>query len=306
MRAAGVTIRAMKRWLASLLLLGCCLPVLASQPAPSWRLKTPTGEAVEFPAAAQGRPTVLLFWPSWCPFSRALQPYVQDIWNDYRAAGVNVWTINIKEDRDPVAVLRERGLSFPLLVQGDAVANDYGLRYTPWLVVIDGQNQIVYTRPPSPPSPVDTAREVREVLNGLLGAKAVPLPKSYPKPYDLHLKDPKTLNRRLEPAPIPAAQSKAWLQRYLASLKEGESVQGQAARGPLPDGKSAFAAAREVWTAIYGAEETLAQAPYRAYRQNQHWVVLGDGLNPRLGTGFVVVFEADSGRVIRVQRQAQP
>jgi len=235
-----------------------------------------------------------------------LQPYVQDIWNDYQGAGVNVWTINIKEDRDPVAVLRERGLNFPLLIEGDKVANDYGLQYTPWLVVIDGANNIVYTRPPKPPTPVHTAKEVRALLNSLLGDQAVPLPKSYPKPYDLHLKKAEDLNKRLAPLPVAPEKSGPWVKNYLAGIPAEEAVAGSVARGAIADGKSAIAIARELWAEAYGADAAKAQAPYRAYRQGNHWLVLGDGLNPELGRGFIAVLEADSGRVIRLARSSRP
>ncbi len=291
--------------LLSLALLASSIAVQAAAPtqAPAFGLKTPQGEVVNFPAAAQGRPTVLMFWPSWCPFSRALQPYVQNIWEDYRSVGVNVWTINIKEDKDPVAVMKERGLSFPLLIGGDAVSLAYRIQYTPWLVVIDGSNKIVYTRPPKPPTPVDTAREVREVLNGLLGAKAVPMPASYPKPYDLHLKKEEDLGKKLAPKPIPASEWGPWLENYLAGIGANESVADLPATGAISDGKAAIAKAREVWSARYGAEQTLTQAPYRTYRKGNRWVVLASGesgADAKLGDGFICVIEADTGRVLRI------
>lgn len=293
----------------ALLLFSAALPATASAQAkapaeaPAFSLKTPQGDTVNFPAAAQGRPTVLMFWPSWCPFSRALQPYVQAIWDDYRAAGVNVWTINIREDKDPVAVMKERGLSLPLLIEGDAVSKAYRIQYTPWLVVIDGANRIVYTRPPRPPTPVDTAKEVREVLNGLLGAQAVPLPASYPRPYELHLKREEDLGKKLAPKPIPASEWGPWVERYLAGMAEGEVVPGTEPRGAIADGKAAIALAREVWSASYGAEQTLSQAPYRTYRKGARWVVLASGeagAEARLGEGFICVIEANTGRVLRV------
>lgn len=288
--------------MASVLLIA---PAYAAAPseAPAFSLQTPEGERVAFPAAAEGRPTVLMFWPSWCPFSRALQPYVQAIWQDYRAAGVNVWTINIKEDKDPVAVMKERGLSFPLLLNGDEVSRRYRLQYTPWLVVIDGSNHIVYTRPPSPPTPIDTAKEVRAVLNGLLGSNAVPLPASYPKPYDLHLKRVEDLGKQLVPKAIPASEWGPWVERYLAGIGEGEAVSGMTASGAIADGKAAIAKAREVWTASYGSEQTLSQAPYRSYRKGNRWIVLASGeagAEAKLGDGFICVLEADTGKVLRV------
>lgn len=271
--------------------------------APAFSLQTPQGETVNFPAAAQGRPTVLMFWPSWCPFSRALQPYVQTIWEDYRAAGVNVWTINIREDKDPVAVMKERGLSFPLLVNGDAVSVAYSIRYTPWLVVVDGNNKIVYTRPPKPPTPIDTAKDVRAALNGLLGAKAVPLPASYPKPYDLHLKRAEDLGKKLAPKPIPASEWGPWVDHYLAGIGADEPAAAFPARGTIADGKAAIAAARAIWSESYGAEQALNQAPYRSYRKGNRWVVLGSGesgADAKLGEGFILVIEADTGQVLRV------
>lgn len=268
--------------------------------APAWELKTPDGTLVRFPQDAQGQPTVLLFWPSWCPFSRALQPYVQDIWEDYRDRGVKVWTINILERGDPLQAMRERGLSFPLLLQGDDLRQTYGITRTPWLVVIDGRQRIVYTRPSDPPSPIDVARAVRETLNGLIGERAVPLPETYPPPYDLHLKSAGDLPDRRTPAPVAASVWGPWLERYLADLGDGEAVAGIEAGGAITDGKQAIARARQVWTARFGEAVVQAQAPYRAYRRNALWVVLGDGLSSELGRGLIAVFDADSGRVRRL------
>lgn len=289
-------------WIAGLLLCLSCSVTAAT--APPFALKTPEGATVRYPEDAQGQPTLLMFWPSWCPFSRALQPYVDDIWKDYRHTGVKVWTINIKEDKDPVQVMRERGLSFPLLIEGDEVARDYRLQYTPWLVVMNAANEIVYTRPPKPPTPAHTAQEVRVVLNGLLGAKALPLPASYPKPYDLHLKRKEDLVPRLVAVPVPQAEWSAWLRDYLAAIPSDELRKDLPAVGLLENGKAAIAQARQLWAQAYGQDASDAQAPYRSYRMGNRWVVLGDGLNPRLGQGFIAVMQADTGQVIRLTGKA--
>src|SRR3546814_18723426 len=105
------------------------------------------GKTVQFPEDARHQPSVLLFWPSWCPYSRALQPYVQDIWNDYRDAGVPVWTINIKETGDAVQAMHDRGLSFPLLLTCDARTPSYGHPRTPQPVVVQTNNHRTNTRP---------------------------------------------------------------------------------------------------------------------------------------------------------------
>lgn len=271
--------------------------------APAFSLLTPENVAVSFPAAFRQQPTVLLFWPSWCPYTRALQPYVQSIWEDYRSHGAGVWTINIEETRDPLAVMKERQLSFPLLLSGNAVADAFQVRQMPAIVVVDGEGRIVYVMRERMASPIDVAKEVRETLNTLLGDRAVALPTEYPKPYDLHLLALKGLDLSLKPTPIPQSEWEPWVDAYLATLRPGEEVTSLKPKGAIADGKQAITIARDIWSQKYGSEQTLIEAPYRSYRINNHWVVLasGDaGPSAKLGEGFIAVLEVDSGRVVRV------
>jgi thiol-disulfide isomerase/thioredoxin len=298
--------------LAALLCAGWCAQSIAAgvvdtaapiAVAPDFSLKTPDGKTVKYPADAKGRPTVLMFWPSWCPFSRALQPYVQDIWVDYRDRGVALWTINIKEDGNPLEAMRDRGLSFPLLLEGDAVANEYRVTRTPWLVVMDGKQNILYTRPANPPTPIDVAKRVREVLNGLLVPdKAVPMPTTWAPPYDLHLKKKEDMVDRREPVAIPEAQAQAWVAQYLAAIPAAETRTDLPAAGAVAKGRDAIALAKTLWAQAYGQALVDEQAPYRAYRRNDRWVVMGQGLDNKLGEGLILVVDAGSGQVVRMAR----
>ncbi len=267
--------------------------------APPWTLKTPDGHTVRWPQDAQGQPTVLLFWPSWCPYSRALQPYVQDIWRDYGDAGVKVWTINIKETGDPLQAMRDRGLSFPLLLHGDPLVHSYRITRTPWFLVIDGQQQVVYTRPADAPTPVDVAIAARKALNALLGARAVPLPESYPAPYELHLRNA-VPPRRAEDA-ADNAEWLPWADAYLATVNVEEQVEWLAPRGAIADGKTAIATAIDIWSETFGADVARAQAPFRAYRRNDRWLVVGRAWAGQLGDGALLVIDADGGRVQRIR-----
>tara|TARA_R110000787_G_scaffold31696_18_gene83925 strand:+ start:3523 stop:4461 length:939 start_codon:yes stop_codon:yes gene_type:complete len=269
--------------------------------AAGFELQTPDGKTVRYPQDAQGQPSVLFFWPSWCPYSRAMQPYVQDIWEDYRDAGVKLWTINIREDGDPVQTMRDRKLSFPLLINGDALMQPYQITRTPWLVVMDAEQNIVYTRPADPPTPIAVAIDVRKALNKMLGDKAVPVPTTFPKPYDLHLKKKSDLVDRTAPKSIPTSEWVAWIDRYIGNLLPGEKRDDIAPRGAVQSGKEALALAKTLWEQAYGMDELRAQAPYRAFRRNNYWVVMGQGLDRQLGQGLVLVLEADSGQVIRMQ-----
>ena len=277
--------------------------VKAPLQAPAWSLQTPAGETVNFPEDAHGQPTVLLFWPSWCPYSRALQPYVQDIWQDY-AGRANVWTINILENGDPVKTMRERGLSFPLLLNGDPLRESYKINRSPWLVVINAENRIVYTRPQNPSGPIAVTKAVRTALNDLLGDKAVSLPTTYPAPYTLHLQGGKrsSLAKKPKPPAPTAAEWQSWLQQYLAAIEDNQAVADEPARGPVADGKSAIRIAREIWTQRYGKPLMIAQAPHRAYRKNNTWVVLGTADSGELGKGLILAITADQGQVLDIAK----
>ena len=50
--------------------------------------------------------------------------------------------INIAEDTDPVAFIDNAGYDFTLLLDGDAVAKNYGIFGTPGLFVIDANRRI--------------------------------------------------------------------------------------------------------------------------------------------------------------------
>ena len=279
--------------------------------APAFTLKTPSGESQSYPALAGGKPLVLMFWPAWCPYSDSLQPYLQDIYNDYRSRGVRVQMVSVRRDadHDPARLLRQRRYDLPLLLDGDAVMPAYRVEYTPWVVVIDGERNIRYRRPPKPVSPVMTAQEIRLTLNEILGPQAVPVPESYPSPESRgwHLdmasftpvdSDP----RKQAPLPLPQVLWAPWVEHYLAGVAPDETVHDLAPRGPVPDGKTAIAIARDIWIARYGVAATEREAPYRAYRQDKQWLVMGAPPQRALGEGMILVIEQDSGRVQRVAK----
>lgn len=114
--------------------------------APSWSAQTLDGSDLAFPAAANGRPSIILFWATWCPYCKALMPYLEDIREQYEPHGVRVFAINIKEDGDPQAFAAGHDYGFVYLLNGDAIAKRYSVRFTPGLMVVDPNNKIVFRR----------------------------------------------------------------------------------------------------------------------------------------------------------------
>ena len=109
--------------------------------APDWTLSTPNGQAINLAAEAEEQTTVLFFWATWCPYCKALMPHLQSIRIEY-GDSVKILAINIAENADPVAFMNNAGYDFTLLLDGDAVAENYGIFGTPGLFVIDANRRI--------------------------------------------------------------------------------------------------------------------------------------------------------------------
>ena len=164
---------------AGLALVLWATPVLAGavQPgesAPEWELTTGGGEEVAFPAHADGAPSILFFWATWCPYCHAVMPYLDQIREDYAADRVTVYAIDFKDDGDPVGHMAELGYDFVVLPLGDLVADDYGVWGAPGILVVDGDNTVVYRRgetraPPGTAIAEQWDREVRAALDQALG-----------------------------------------------------------------------------------------------------------------------------------------
>lgn len=147
----------------------------AGMPAPEWTLSDGDGNEVTFPADAAGRPSILFFWASWCPYCKIMMPYLQDITVDYGEQGVTVYAINFKDEVDPVEYMEELGFDFVVLPLGDLVADDYGVISSPGLMVVDGDGMVTYRRRTTRAPPGTAIAEVwdqqlREALDRALGA----------------------------------------------------------------------------------------------------------------------------------------
>jgi len=110
--------------------------------APAWTLQSGAGETIDFPAAAGGQPVLLLFWATWCPYCKALMPHLQSILDEFPDSGLAVYAVSFKDDGDPMAVIDKQGFNFTLLLNGEAVAERYGIKSTPGVFLIDGEGNI--------------------------------------------------------------------------------------------------------------------------------------------------------------------
>lgn len=149
--------------LAGMLFAVTTLTAGAQQTVPDWTLETATGEPLNFYKHSAGRPAVLLFWATWCPYCRKLMPELEAVRREFAAADVVFYALNIWEDGDPVDYLREHGYGFELLLNADPVAANYGVKGTPGLIVVDAARRVVYVRK-SGTTPAQLASDLRTVL----------------------------------------------------------------------------------------------------------------------------------------------
>ncbi len=145
---------ASKLLLITLLCISCTAAgwaVEAGDPAPAWTGNDIQGRSVSFPEVTGGKPAVVVFWATWCPYCKAFMPYLEAIQRDYAADGVQIITINALERGrgDPKAYLES--LDVPLLgiLEGDDIATAYDVEFIPGLMVIDGAGMVTYRRAPT-------------------------------------------------------------------------------------------------------------------------------------------------------------
>jgi cytochrome c biogenesis protein CcmG, thiol:disulfide interchange protein DsbE len=150
--------------MAALVLALVALPTIAAERALGWQGKGADGKPINFDPDHLQRPAIILFWATWCPYCEELMPYLQKVYNAAGRGKLDVYAIDIKEDGDPVAALKERKLSFTLVLDGDAIADQYGVKGTPGLFLVNAQGDVIYKR-----SGGDEPAKVEGVLRQKLG-----------------------------------------------------------------------------------------------------------------------------------------
>ena len=78
------------------------------------------------PQQAEGRPVVLYWWASWCPFCALQSPEVQKLWAAQAGRGLQVLALSIDQKaEDARAYLQKRGYTFPAVWLSPDLARAY-------------------------------------------------------------------------------------------------------------------------------------------------------------------------------------
>ncbi|MDX1405459.1 MAG: TlpA disulfide reductase family protein [Woeseiaceae bacterium] len=140
----------MRRLLSLAVLALATIPALAvdpGQPAPAFSGKDFDGNEVAFPALIDGKPTIMVFWATWCPYCKAFMPHLGAIQRDY-GSKINIVAINAKErgHGDPKAYVEALGFPVIGVADGDAIAETYSVRFIPGLMIVDGNGTLAWKR----------------------------------------------------------------------------------------------------------------------------------------------------------------
>jgi thiol-disulfide isomerase/thioredoxin len=113
--------------------------------AENWTLTTQAGKNISL-ADYQGKPVILHFWATWCPYCKKLQPKLVELEEKYKNTGIKIVAISFNEDEgvNPQDSINKRGYQFITAVEGDKVAQQYGVKGTPTTFFIDRVGKIIF------------------------------------------------------------------------------------------------------------------------------------------------------------------
>lgn len=136
--------------------------VAVGSPAPLWTLNTPDGASIAL-EDLRGKVVIMDFWATWCGPCRQVMPSLQALHEEHGeelvVIGVNTW-----EQEDPAAFMLENGYTYPMVINGDAVAQEYFVEGIPTFYVIDQNGNVAFHAVGADPANEEALVEVLETL----------------------------------------------------------------------------------------------------------------------------------------------
>jgi peroxiredoxin len=136
-------------WLAlalALIMLMLALPVSAAvkvgDKAPDFQLRSVDGRGSVKLSTYLDKPTLLVFWASWCPHCRTELPILQRVYNNLHPRGMEAVGISLDHGiKDAQQFVSQKSITFPMAYggtdEGLKIAESYGVSGIPIAFVID-------------------------------------------------------------------------------------------------------------------------------------------------------------------------
>jgi peroxiredoxin len=136
--AAGATVDELAAELNLVPLHGAAPPAFALE-------RLADGKTVALPSL-QGRPVLIYFWATWCPYcSRELPSTIEQVHREFGPRGLAVLAVNMEESRETVrAWVHDRKLTMDVLLDvSGAVNGAWGVAYSPVVFVVGRDGRLV-------------------------------------------------------------------------------------------------------------------------------------------------------------------
>jgi len=123
----------------------------------------------------KGRVTVVDFWATWCAPCRVSMPRLQEVWREYAARGVALYSVDTddpSEDREARVrefLLRD-GLTFPVVLDDGTAQRAFSIALLPTMLVLDRDARVIWNHSGALTSAGE--KELRGVLDRALAAPA--------------------------------------------------------------------------------------------------------------------------------------
>jgi peroxiredoxin len=122
---------------------GKLLPIGAT--APEWVLNDANAKQHRL-SDYRGKVVVMDFWAVWCTGCHQALPWLQKMQSDLAKRGVVVVAIStFEKDGDPALVMKDRGYTYQLMLNGETIAGDYQVEGLPTIYVIGVDGRVVYS-----------------------------------------------------------------------------------------------------------------------------------------------------------------
>jgi cytochrome c biogenesis protein CcmG, thiol:disulfide interchange protein DsbE len=123
----------------------------------------------------KGRVTVVDFWATWCAPCRVSMPRLQEVWREYSARGVALYSVDTddpsddREARVKEFLLRD-GLTFPVVLDDGSALKAFSVALLPTMLVLDKEARVIWNHSGALTSAGE--KELRGVLDRALATPA--------------------------------------------------------------------------------------------------------------------------------------
>ena len=118
--------------------------VMAVETVPSFSGKTLSGSTINFSGQQSEKAMLLVFWASWCVYCLAEIPKLKTLNTRFNST-LQILGVNVnKHSEDGLKTAQQYKLPYPSLADPDLrIADQFNVRGTPVLIVIDKQGRMV-------------------------------------------------------------------------------------------------------------------------------------------------------------------